>query len=78
MPALGLLAGARVGNIVGLAIPVILANFAKRIYIDHALRRIRKIDERNLSSEERDAQIERAGGASIPDAVFWRQSSLFR
>lgn len=53
-----------------LVIPAILAIFAKRIYINHALQRIRKADERNLTLTERDAYLERAGGVSIPGAVF--------
>jgi hypothetical protein len=57
-------------TVVSLAVPAILAIFAKRIYVSHALRRIRKIDERNLAPAERDSYLERAGGVSIPGAVF--------
>ncbi len=57
-------------NLLGGAIGVAIAIFAKQIYVDHALRCFRKIKERNLSSTERDAYLERAGGVSIPGAVL--------
>ena len=52
------------------AFMAVFAIFAKRIYVNHALRRIRKIDERNPTSAERDSYLERAGGVSIPGVVF--------
>jgi hypothetical protein len=49
---------------------IVFAVGGKRLYVEHALKRIRKILERKLPPKERDELIGKAGGMSIPGAVL--------
>ncbi len=58
----------------GAAAAVVIAMIAKRLYVEHALKRIRHADTLGLAPQAREEYLRRAGGVSVPGAVL---GSLF-
>ncbi len=56
--------------LVTIAIAVGFGLYANRICVDQALKRIREISDMNLSLEEKDSYIKKAGGTSTPAALL--------
>lgn len=57
-------------EIPGAALAAAFATQGKRLYIETALRRIRKILERDLPPDQRNELIRKAGGVSFPGLAF--------
>jgi Protein of unknown function (DUF2628) len=64
IPKLALSLGGNIALSLGLLL------FGKRLYVDHALRALRKADERGLSGTERTAYLTRSGGRSTLGLVI--------